>query len=314
MRKIAVAFVLIALVIAVPFLAAGWNEKPLTDEVRSAQAPGGTVSIDGGKIHYIERGPDNGPVILMVHGFSVPHFIFEQNAQALADAGYRVIQFDHFGRGWSDRPRTTYGIEFYDRELLQVFDALDLEEPVGLVGLSMGGVITTEFVANHPERVSKLFLLVPAGLKNASDPDSLSTRMIMTPGLGDWIWRVFGKQILQGRLDDETVLPPANRLQGDVTEQMNYRGYLPALLSSLRNLPMSDRDTAFERAAATGVPIAAIFGGADETISVESAAMMEALVPNAEVEVFADGTHSLNYQQFEAVNERLLAFFGESED
>lgn len=309
MKKVMIGLVILALIVVVPYVAAGWSEAPLTEEIRAERAPGKTLVIDDGTIHYLERGPKDGPVIVMVHGFSTPHFIFEQNAQAMADAGYRVIQFDHFGRGWSDRPDGPYDTSFYDRELLQVLDGLGLDEPVGLVGLSMGGVITTEFVANHPERVSKLFLLVPAGIKNFRDPEALSTQAINTPIIGDWIWRVFGKQILLGRADDQTTLTEANRLQGEVTEQLQFEGYFPALLSTLRNLPMSGRDETFRRAAATGVPIAAIFGGADETIPVESAEMLIEIAPAIDVEVFESGTHGLNFQQHEPVNERLLEFF-----
>ena len=303
---------LLILILGGVYVAAGWHERELTPEERAEHAPGQTVEIENGTIHYLDRGPSDGPVIVMVHGFSTPHFIFEQNAAALIEAGFRVIQFDHFGRGWSDRPRTMYDVAFYDQELLQVLDALNLKDPVGLVGLSMGGVITAEFVANHPERVSKLFLFVSAGLKQVGNPDSFRNKLILAPVIGDWIWRVAARPVLLGDGQyNESKLAPENRLQGDVTEQMNYKGYFPALLSSFRHLPMRDRDETFSRAGLSEVPIMAVFGGADETIDVESAERLKELAPEAKVEVIEDGTHGLNYQMFETVNPMLVDFFEE---
>ncbi|MEO0368789.1 MAG: alpha/beta hydrolase, partial [Pseudomonadota bacterium] len=236
MKILIIVFILLALLLGIPYIAAGWGEKPLTDQERAIHAPGKTITIDGGVIHYVERGPIDAPVIVMVHGFSTPHFIFEQNAAALADAGFRVIQFDHFGRGWSDRPNASYDIEFYDDELLNVLDALELDAPVGLVGLSMGGVITAEFMANHAGRVSGLFLLVSAGLSLSSSSDGALTKLIKTPIVGDWLWRLFARSTLLGDSTyDDAGLAEVQRLQGDVTRQMDFKGYFPALLSSLRN-------------------------------------------------------------------------------
>ncbi|MEQ9126282.1 MAG: alpha/beta hydrolase, partial [Alphaproteobacteria bacterium] len=121
------------------------------------------MQLPGGQIHYQFSGPEDGPLIVMVHGYSTPGFIFDQNAAALREAGFRVLQFDHFGRGWSDRPDTAYDADFYDAELMSLLDTLGISKPVGLVGLSMGGPIVAEFAARHPQRVSKVFLFVPAG-------------------------------------------------------------------------------------------------------------------------------------------------------
>ena len=310
MKVLSTLITLVLLIMLSAYIAAGWEEVKLTDEIRSAKAPGKFLNLEQGVIHYLERGPENGPVIVLVHGFSTPSFIFEQNAIALAEAGNRVIQFDHFGRGWSDRPSARYDVEFYDQELIQVLDALGLKQPVGLIGLSMGGIISAEFVANHPERISKLALLVPAGLALSGNADGALNRLVNMPILGVWLWRVFARSILLGDGQyQEAHLSMENRLQGDVTEQMKYKGYFQALLSSYRNLPMRDRDTTFSRLSATGVPTLAIFGNADQTISVESADRLRTLMPSAKVEVIANGTHGVNYQMHQLINPLLTEFF-----
>lgn len=306
-----VSFILLLFLIgaAIAYYVVGASAKQMDATAREA-APGQFLVTSQGVLHYRWHGPEGGDVIVMAHGFSTPNFIFEQNAEALASAGHRVLTFDHFGRGWSDRPATDYTPDFYDRELLDLVDGLGLTEPFGLVGLSMGGPITAEFTARHPERVSKLFLFVPAGLSISTEPGSLTDRMMRTPVIGEWVWRMMGKRILLG--DDqynEAELAPANRLAGDVAAQMEYKGYLEALLSSYRHFPMQDRDEMFTRLAATGIPVRAVFGEQDTTVLIESADQLAALVPEADIVRIAEGSHGLNYQNSERANALLLDFF-----
>ena len=290
------------------YLFADLQLKSLNDDAR-AKAPGNFIELSDGQIHYRLEGPEDGPLIVLVHGFSTPNFIYEQNVEALKAAGFRTLRFDHFGRGWSDRPSTRYDVELYDRALRELLAGLDVDEPFGLAGLSMGGPIVSEFAARYPERVNRLVLLVPAGL-DTPGAGGVTGALLQTPLIGDWIWRLIGKSVLLGdRQYDESQRAPANRLRGDVTEQFEYRGYLQALLSTFRHMPMAGREDTFKRLAATGVPTLAIYGDADETVLVSSAAKLEALMPDADVRIVDGGEHGLNYQMHELVNPWLVDWF-----
>ena len=301
--------VALAVIAAAPFALARIREKPLTPHERRQNAPGRAVSLSDGVVHVVERGPPDGRPIVLVHGFSAPCFVFEQNAVALEEAGFRVIQFDHFGRGWSDRPHTTYDIDFFDRELIDLLNALDLSHPVGLVGYSMGGVIAAEFAARHPDRVAGLCLLAPAGLSVVLYSGFLS-RLLRWPLVGDWIWRIRGWDLLtQNPQYDDSSLAPERRLQGDVSRQLVYRGCLPAILATWRHLPMRDRDQAFGKAAGSGVPILAVFGGRDSVIGPDSADRLRAVAPSARIEILPEGDHALPYELHDLVNPLMTDFF-----
>lgn len=305
---------IVGLIVLAVVVSGWWATKDLQpmDEAARSLADGAFVTVTDGQLHYRVAGPEDGPVIVMVHGFSTPNFIFEQNVEALAAAGFRVLRFDHFGRGWSDRPNANYDVEFYDRELIEFLDAMNLTAPVGLVGLSMGGPITAEFTARHPERVRKLFLFVPAGF-DISGADSGAVKLLRVPVLGDWLWNLVGKGTLLGDAQyDESARAPENRLKGDVTQQMEYKGYLPALLSSLRHMPMAGRAETFARVRELGVPVMAVFGDADATVLVSSAAKLQAQIPGADVRVLAGAGHGLNYQRHEDVNPMLIEWFAEA--
>lgn len=103
---------------------------------------------------------------MLVHGFSVPQFIFEPTFTFLTEQGFRVLRYDLYGRGFSDRPDKRYDIDLYVGQLANLLDALEIREPVSLVGLSMGGPITATFTVRFPQRVRKLVLIDPVGAKS----------------------------------------------------------------------------------------------------------------------------------------------------
>ena len=140
------------------------NETKDLDETARRQADGSFISLTDGITHYELDGPENGRLVVLVHGFSTPYFIFDTTFEFLVNSGFRVLRYDLIGRGYSDRPRVDYNIQLFVRQLKDLLDALGLKQ-VNLVGLSMGGPITTSFVSEYPEYVSRQVLIDPAGAK-----------------------------------------------------------------------------------------------------------------------------------------------------
>ena len=136
--------------------------KPLTPEVR-ATLPGEFIQLEDGVVSYYWKGPEDGDIVVLVHGLSTPKFVWDGNVDALTAAGNRVLVYDHLGRGFSDRPDIVYDGDLYVRELSNLLDGLHVTQPVNLVGYSMGGGNVIGFAARYPERVKKLILIAPAG-------------------------------------------------------------------------------------------------------------------------------------------------------
>lgn len=300
--------ILLFLAASALYVIAGMDGEKLDDAARE-KAPGDFIDLSQGKVHYLWDGPADGPVIVMVPGYSTPTFVFDPNAAALNAAGFRTLRFDHYGRGWSDRPRTKYDIDFYDQMLVDLLDGLSINEPVGLVGLSMGGVISAEFAARHPQRVDKLFLIAPAGL-DLGGVDGFMVKLMRTPVIGDWIWRMSWKSVMKSSYAKAGAeLSPENAPVGDVNEQMAYHGFSEALLSSFRHLPMANRDEAFAALTETGVPTAAVFGDQDTTVLPSSAAKLQTLAPEADITMLEGATHTLNLEQKTEINPMLVSWF-----
>src|SRR5215216_3760065 len=138
--------------------------KELNDTTRRLTG-GSFVQLPDGVTHYELGNPTRDQTVVLVHGFSVPYFIFDPTFHFLTQNGFRVLRYDLFGRGFSDRPDVHYNIDLFVQQLTDLLDALRLTHPVSLVGLSMGGPIAATFTARCPERVSKLILIDPAGAR-----------------------------------------------------------------------------------------------------------------------------------------------------
>jgi pimeloyl-ACP methyl ester carboxylesterase len=148
----------------VAVLLAYWIRDPerrtLDDDART-EAPGHFVRLADGLTHYETAGPDSGPIVVLAAAFSVPAYISDSLYPGLADSGFRVIRFDYFGRGWSDRPKATYDLDLFVRQLAGLLDSLGVTTAVDLAGLSFGAAIVTSFADRYPERVRSLIYVDP---------------------------------------------------------------------------------------------------------------------------------------------------------
>ncbi|MEC3948255.1 alpha/beta fold hydrolase [Sphingobium sp. HWE2-09] len=122
-----------------------------------------TYSVTGGyDISVAELGA--GPVVVFIHG-SGPGASgasnFRQNAQAFADAGYRVVLPDLIGYGQSSKPEgLDYTLQLFTDTLYEALLAHGVEKAT-LVGNSLGGGIAIQIALDHPEFVDRLILMAP---------------------------------------------------------------------------------------------------------------------------------------------------------
>jgi len=143
------------------YLKGNVEKKELTDDTRKG-TPGQYIKLSQGITHYQLDGPDSGKVIILVHGFSVPYFIWDGTYEYLVKQGFRVLRYDMYGRGYSDRPDAVYNQAFYQKQLLDLIKQLHLKTPVSLAGISFGGAVITNFTCKYPGLIDKVILIDPA--------------------------------------------------------------------------------------------------------------------------------------------------------
>jgi haloalkane dehalogenase len=115
---------------------------------------------DGGTLRmaYVDAGPADGPVALLLHGEPSWSFLYRHVARVLTERGIRCVMPDLIGFGRSDKPLDpadyTYArLVEWTREL--VLDRLDLRD-VTLVGQDWGGLIGLRLFAQHPDRFARV--------------------------------------------------------------------------------------------------------------------------------------------------------------
>lgn len=286
------------------------GEHLLLDARVRGSLPGQTAWLTDGVTYYETAGPERGARVILIHGFSVPNFIWDRNFAALADAGFRVVRFDLFGRGYSDRPRVAYDKALFVRQLADLMDALKIEQ-ADLVSLSMGGPIAAEFAYRFPKRVRKLVFVDPAGF-DLELP--FAVKLLNVPVAGEIILGLLGllgtKTLLETMLKD--FYSPTQEARAyfipRYQEQMKYHGFKRAILSSLRNGMLDEDLTLFRRVAELGKPVMLVWGREDQTVPFKHSKTFMKLVPHAEFHPIDKAKHIPHFEQPALVNQLLIDF------
>ena len=137
--------------------------------------------------------------LVLVHGFSTPSFVWRGLINQFLDKGFKVLVYDHFGRGYSERPRIPYDKDLYVETLRELIASQEIKEKVHLVGYSMGGPIVGHYAESYPEYTKSASLIAPAGFSKIS-PSTGS--WITMPIIGDW----FGESLVTASMELEICL------------------------------------------------------------------------------------------------------------
>jgi pimeloyl-ACP methyl ester carboxylesterase len=297
LKRISIVVGTIALVIAGGLYFAYANLNDLDDEARR-KAPGNFVKLSDGMVHYQWHGPADGDVTVLIHGFSTPSFVWRGVLPSLTAAGLRVLTYDHFGRGWSDRPDIDNTAALFDRQLTELLASQGIRQPFNLAGYSMGGAIAANHVARHPGKVKRLTLISPAGFPNN---DGMMKRLLSLLDIS-----AIGNRILSRPQDQNSAIPD---IVDRYIEQISYKGYLRSLISTYRHYPMNEMRPIYDLVGKQNLPVAAIWGDADKVVPYDGAAHLKKSIPRVLLTTIAGGGHSITYTEHEKVATVLVGFF-----
>ncbi|MGI9393560.1 MAG: alpha/beta fold hydrolase [Boseongicola sp.] len=271
-------FGITASVAAAPFACEAMRQ-PMSSVIQEG-APGELVDLPMGHTHFRWSGNEDGPVAVCIHGLSTPSYIFAGTELTLAALGYRVLTYDLYGRGYSDRVSGKQSLDFFLRQLRDLLESQNIGRPITVVGYSMGGAIATAFAAEEGKNVKSLILMAPSGLIPTSDMPL--SRLWTMPVAGDWLTLVAGgwalRRELAGQIEDPTIVPDLLDRQAAET---GMRGYLPALLSSRRhtlNRTLEDDHIAIRD---YKTPVLSVWGADDPIIPIRSMALLSELNSHA---------------------------------
>ena len=266
-----------------------------------------SVRLSLGSVYYDLGGTENGPVVVLIHGFSVPSFIWDPTFNSLGEAGFRVLRYDLYGRGFSDKPKVVYNLQLFEQQLLGLLEAMKIQEKVNLVGLSMGGMIAAHFTDQHPALVRKVSLIDPAGF-----PIKLSflNKIFAIPRVGEILMNLLGEGVLASGCRDDFYRKEkfTSEFRSKYCAQMKDRGFKHAIFSTLRHMPLGDMEETYHRVGKHGLPVQLFWGREDKLIPISNSQKLIAAIPHLEFFAIDHAGHIPHFERPEVVNPILINF------
>lgn len=163
--------------------------------------------VEGLRLHYVDEGPRNGPIAMLMHGMPTWSYLNRHIIKALVGRGYRCIAADHIGFGRSDKVTedSWYSIARHTAAHRKLIEALDLRG-ITVFCQDWGGPIGLAQAAEMPDRFERLVIMntwlhhpgyaytpelrrwnaawQPDGIYGLNVPEKISLGMIMLAALG----------------------------------------------------------------------------------------------------------------------------------
>jgi pimeloyl-ACP methyl ester carboxylesterase len=301
------AIILIVIITLYSVYASANIEKKDLDDAARAQQGGSYIKLPDGTTHYELTGPEAGQVVVLMHGFSIPMYVWDAQVEPLTKAGFRVLRYDMFGKGYSDRPAVNYDQALYRRQLINLLDSLKIQGPVDLVGLSVGGGLAVDFTANYPDRVNKLILIDPV-IASSAKYDSLM-KLLGPPVMGEFLMRMVTTGILADRAADlMKKSPKAAEYDNLFRDQTHFKGFEQATLSMIRGDAIKDYRADYLTVGKQSRPIMLIWGVLDEDVTPSMVEEIRKSVPGLKFEQLDGIGHDPQVEVPDRVNSLIIDF------
>jgi haloalkane dehalogenase len=115
------------------------------------------IEVDSVRMHYLDEGPADAEVILLLHGEPSWSYLYRWMIPVLVDAGLRAVAIDLVGFGRSDKPtrREDYTYQSHVDWMWAAIEGIGLTD-ITLVCQDWGGLIGLRLVGEHPERFARV--------------------------------------------------------------------------------------------------------------------------------------------------------------
>lgn len=219
---------------------------------------------------------------------------------------FKVVRYDMRGYGKSEPADGGFN---HMLDLAAVLDALEIREPVVMMGCSMGGGLALDFALDHPSRVRALILV-------GSGPSGLDLDLPESPkhALAEKAWKD-GNVDLTAELETQIWFDGDGRTPEQVNPEMRKLAFemdRQALRHEVRHLgkrqPNSSKP-AFDRLEQLNIPVLIIVGAQDQPYAHASADYMMKHMPSARIVTIEDAAHLPNMdhpEEFCAVVDEFL--------
>jgi pimeloyl-ACP methyl ester carboxylesterase len=277
------------------------------------------LSFNNGDVglHAVAAGPEDGLVVVLLHGFPEFWYGWHRQIEPLAAAGFRVIVPDQRGYNLSSKPLSvaSYALTELVSDVIAIADQLG-QKKIFLAGHDWGAAIAWSAALLHPQRIAKLVVL------NVPHPSVmrkfLSTRprqflrswyvfFFQLPWLPEALFSAFNYHIGARSLQRSS---RPGTFSAEALEQYRAAWSQPGALTAMINwyralfrarVNFSDKTVR--------VPTRILWGERDDFLLTEMAHESLRYCTSAELFTFANATHWLQHEEPARVSELLIDFF-----
>jgi pimeloyl-ACP methyl ester carboxylesterase len=267
---------------------------------------GDYADLTHGRVRYQVGGPVDGDPVVLVHGLIGHMHIWDRNFDVLVGAGHRVLRMDLYGRGFSERVKHPHNTALFVSQLEDLLAHVDMNGPINLVGLSMGGAVITRFATTFPDRVRSMLWVDSYGIPTPNNP---LLRITRPPLLGEALMGTFGGPILR-QAPHRGVYEREKHIDFNrwFAAPLNMRGSKRALLSTLRNFMLEDHVPHFKTVNEMQIPKMLVWGRNDRVLPFEYGQKLHGFIPSSAFEVFDQSGHLPHFEEPETFNQKAIEF------
>lgn len=271
------------------------------------------VEIRGRRINYVDIGDGEMTPALLIHGLGGNWQNWLENIPRLAQ-DRRVVALDLPGFGDSEMPREEISISGYGEVAVEFARAVGLDQPVDVIGNSMGGFIAAEIGVNHPDFARRIVLCSAAGISitNLKRRPVLTAARITAAVTNLALARrtAIAKRPGLRHAAMAYVFRHPSRIAADLAYQVLTGSGKPGFIDGLDALTDYDfRD----RLDDVKAPVLLVWGEDDNLVPVTDADEFERLIPNARKVIFEDTGHVPMLERPQSFNDVVVDFFAERE-
>lgn len=261
------------------------------------------TTSDNIRLHYVDEGPRDAPVLLMVPGWSGSARWFEQQISGLSGR-FRVVCFDPRGQGESERTEAGQRMERVAKDLHDLITALELRE-ITLLGWSLGVSTVLSYVDVFGCGILRKIVLVCGGPRLINSGE-WELGFVDVPQALDWV--ALQRKSMEEAADfvlprffrDERPAEQLARLRAEITS-MNPAGSA-AMCWNVLNQDYTDV------LAKVQVPTLVLTGAHDRVIPAGNGPYLAETISDARLTVFADSAHCPFIEEPARFNEELASF------
>ncbi len=244
------------------------------------------------------------PTAVLIHGLSETREVWWPQVSFL-ESSMPVISYDIRGFGSSPTGAATGTVQQMADDLGQLLSAFETG-PAWLVGFSMGGVIAQRFALDFPELTMGLVLIASSSAVGRGGQERFRHRIEqLTKGGLEGLAETNDKDA-RGCFytkDEDLINEYLKTRVGAVRDPAGYLNACNAMLHLAEN-PMTGELGAIR------CPTLVIAGRHDPYCPPKASEMIANAIPNAELRIFEEAGHCMQYEASDALNEHIAAFIG----